>query len=453
MVRPDFTARLAAWIRKHKLFTQEDILLCAVSGGLDSMVLAHALHAMGFSLEIAHVNFGLRGEESEKDAELVHEWARKRSLPFHLKRAENSMEKMQGSLQERARNFRYGWLESLAASRQIPHLVLGHHADDQTETLLLQYFRGAGTSGMLGMSPSSGIRRRPLLGFTRKEIAAYATAEGIIWREDASNQGDAYLRNRIRHHLVPMLSELFPGFESVLERNSARMHYVSGASNFLFQDLYSSFLKAENPDFIEFRLDQINLHPMAEFFISGLMLKNEFTFSDAQDLISGRNSTEGRLKKNAGGIAAELRFPRLLLWKNASAAATGPIEISADDLEEKSWPLYAGKKITLRFDSEKPLASGPGFWQQALEGIVFPLCLRSPKPGDRIRLSGMGGKSKKLSDLFSESARTAEEKKRSLILEDGNGKILWIPGLRAADYPSPHRGSGKIWIQLELQTP
>ena len=134
-----FLQNLNSYIRKNDLFGREEVLLCAVSGGLDSMVLVHALHSLGYAIEIALVNFELRGEDSFLDEKMVQEWAEKHRMPFHLKRAGDSLKKMPGSLQENARNFRYEWLEKMASDRGIRHLLLGHHAGDQLETIPVLY--------------------------------------------------------------------------------------------------------------------------------------------------------------------------------------------------------------------------------------------------------------------------------------------------------------------------
>jgi tRNA(Ile)-lysidine synthase len=447
MVKTDFLARMETFIRRQKLFGAGETLLCAVSGGIDSMVMVHALQALGYRLEIAHVNFQLRGEDSDRDELLVQEWALQSGCPFHLKRAGSCMKMIKGSLQERARNFRYGWLEKLARQRNISHLLLAHHAEDQTETLLLQYFRGAGISGRQGMKPASGMRKRPLMPFTRSEISAFAADAGIAWREDVSNSSDAYLRNRIRHHLKPLLDELFPGFPAVLERNATRLSITSAASEFLYRQLYNEFLNVENSDFIEFSLERIHNHPMAVFFMVELLLNHHFSFPDAFDLSQKTGAEESLMKRNSKGLVLEIRYPRMLLWKNLDDADFAESGILLESPLEKSCLLSGGQKLNVRLvDGQQP-GQALHSWQYPVEKVGFPLRLRHWRSGDRIQLPGMAGKRKKLSDLFSEARLTGIEKKRILVLEDAGGQILWIPGFRIA---ANAETSGSRWLQLEI---
>lgn len=297
MRKGDFSEKLRIHIREKKLFKDGEKLLCAVSGGADSMVMASSLLELGYPLEIAHVNFELRGMDSFLDEKLVQDWAQQNRVPFHLKRAGEELNKLTGSLQEKARNFRYRWFENLAADRGITHLVLAHHANDQTETILMQFFRGAGTQGLKGMPASDGLRRRPMLGFTKEEILTEALQKNITWREDLSNEKDDYLRNRVRHHLIPLLLEIFPGFEKVLHRNAARMEHTAVGMDFLYQTLRQEFLQRENTDKEEYRLDLMRHHELGVFFAMEMLQKKGFTFSDALDFGSGIGSNESRKKK------------------------------------------------------------------------------------------------------------------------------------------------------------
>ncbi len=453
MASPDFLQELSARIREEQPFSREEKLLCAVSGGLDSMVLAESLHSLGYPLEIAHVNFELRGEDSFLDETFVQQWAEEKAVVFHLKRAGKELDHLQGSLQERARNLRYEWLEKLAAERGISHLLLGHHADDQLETILLQFFRGSGTAGLQGMKASSGIRRRPLLSFPKESLRTYALAAGLKWREDLSNTGEAYLRNRIRHRLVPVLKEIFPGIDTVINRNAQRASHAASAVDHLFQSLFLEFLKEERNDRHEFDLGRMNAHPMGDFFLSELLLRNGFTVSDAADLSLSETgsvkslirSGESRSRKNAGGLLAELRFPRLLLWKkgfNETRFTAIVLEQGAD----YECTLPDGNKLRMQQAGPSNEKNGPESADFAVAQNSFPLCLRLWQPGDRMAPEGMKGKKKKLSDIFSEAKLSAAEKSMQIVLTDKQGSILWIPGLRKAALVSAENASAFFFL-------
>ena len=417
----EFTVRLSKHILDQRLFPKDEVLLCAVSGGMDSMVLADSLLKLGHRIEIAHVNFQIRGADSDKDEELVRLWANHHSLPFHLKRAGDQLKSMKGSLQENARDFRYSWLEQLAEGRGIRHLVLAHHADDQTETILMQFFRGAGAKGLQGMQAANGLRRRPLLPFSKTELKAYALQEGIIWREDASNAGNAYRRNQVRHYLIPLLQELFPGFDSVLLRNAERIKMDVQAADFLFDNLSRDFLKTEKSGLQEFHLDRISAHPMGNFFIKKQMLQHGFTLSDAEDFCLHRESTECRFRTSKTGILAERKFPRLLFWTNIPSGFREQILTKASKYQLE---LPDGTPLHI-FLSEERLSDTHAF-SFPLKDISFPVCFRKWKSGDRIAMQGMQGKMKKVSDLLTQEGLTLQEKKQQIVLEDACSRILWI---------------------------
>jgi tRNA(Ile)-lysidine synthase len=441
----NFLANLNVFIRKNALFGKEETLLCGVSGGLDSMVMAHALHTIGFAIEIAHVNFELRGEDSFLDEKLVQVWTGNHRLPFHLKRAGEGLKKMPGSLQENARNFRYEWLEKLASERNIRHLVLAHHADDQVETILLQFFRGAGIRGLKGMSLSSGIRRRPLLSFTKQELLEYAKAEGLQWREDSSNSGDAYKRNKVRHHLIPLLEEIFPGFNAVILRNSERLTLQEEALKSHYQDLYEAFLKEEKPTSSEFFLDSIASHPLGKFFLTELLERKGFSFSDAQDLRPDMEKTESRIRSNGSGLVAEFRYPRFLLRKEGETLLP---EVRLEGAENAVFQLSDSLILRTELSSSAQEIGSLYRLSVPVNSLEFPLVFRLWKSGDRIAPAGMGGKKKKVSDVLSEARLSPGEKQSQYLLEDAAGRVLWIPGIREAEAEKQGEISGRFFVLI-----
>lgn len=206
-----FTSKVADFVQKEQLFAPSDRLLVAVSGGLDSVVLARLLHAEGYAIEIAHYNYRLRGEESEGDALFVEKLAQELDCPFWLQssNADESAAMKAGNLQAVARELRYNWLQELKQRREAVCICTAHHLDDNLETLLLQLTRGTSLTGLTGMQPKleNGLAR-PLLNCSRTEIEDYARQQNICWREDSSNASDDYNRNRLRHHVTPALLKL-----------------------------------------------------------------------------------------------------------------------------------------------------------------------------------------------------------------------------------------------------
>lgn len=194
--------------------------LVAVSGGLDSMVLWHWLRGEGFgNLCVVHVEHGLRGRESEADADFVAAEARRLGIPCETRRVEAAAfaREKKLSLEAAARELRYRALAEVARERGSGRVFLAHHADDRVETVLMHLFRGAGSRGLSGMAEETrrsvdGLELtflRPFLAIPREALVAYAGCHGIGWREDASNDSDFTLRNRIRRRLLPEIAEVF----------------------------------------------------------------------------------------------------------------------------------------------------------------------------------------------------------------------------------------------------
>ncbi|MBL7943454.1 MAG: tRNA lysidine(34) synthetase TilS, partial [Flavobacteriales bacterium] len=187
-------------------------LLLAMSGGRDSMVLAELLRLSGIAFEAAHLNYRLRGDESDKDCDHVVAWCRQQQIQLHqyVTTDEERDSLLQAGLQEKARNLRYTWFRSIISQRNGQYIVTAHHADDQAETMLFHFVRGSGIRGLAGMSEKQGDILRPLLKVDGSAIHNFAVKHGIIWRDDHSNATTDYSRNYIRHEVMPRLLEINP---------------------------------------------------------------------------------------------------------------------------------------------------------------------------------------------------------------------------------------------------
>lgn len=201
--------RVQSYIVDHGLFHASGPILVGVSGGVDSVTLAWVLGELGYNIEVAHVNYRLRGDESDRDAELVRSFSRDRDLVLHEVEP-GAMPP--GSLQENARNFRYRRFEEIAIDREMTCIAVAHNRNDQAETVLLNLLRGGGFDGVAGMRPSRPVRQdspvrvvRPFLDIPRSDIVAIATSSGIPWREDNSNADLSYSRVKIRTGTLPAL--------------------------------------------------------------------------------------------------------------------------------------------------------------------------------------------------------------------------------------------------------
>lgn len=225
---------VAQYLDTHAPVARGAGLLLAVSGGMDSMVLLHLMcrlaRARAWRLVVGHVDHNLRAE-SGADAAFVRENAAALGLPFEMATLDGAMLRARNG-EAAAREARYAALHEMAQRNGLDYVVTAHHADDQAETFLLALLHGAGLEGLTAIAPFEARRLRPLLGVTRAELAAYAVEHGLAWREDATNATDAYTRNRLRHHLLPALSEEQPQAARVLATTCERLREAEGALRF-----------------------------------------------------------------------------------------------------------------------------------------------------------------------------------------------------------------------------
>ncbi|MBS1603058.1 MAG: tRNA lysidine(34) synthetase TilS, partial [Bacteroidetes bacterium] len=222
----DLLFEFGEFIKRERLFSSGDRLLAAVSGGLDSVVLCELLHRAGFDLFIAHCNFGLRGEESERDERFVRGLGVRYRREVLVQRFDTTAyaSSRRVSVQVAARELRYEWFKELIGDRG--YVVTAHHRDDNIETMLMNFFKGTGISGLRGMLPRQGNVVRPLLFAGREEIRAFAVTEGLEWVEDSSNESDKYTRNYFRHRVIPLIEEVYPGAVQNLGANIGRFREI-----------------------------------------------------------------------------------------------------------------------------------------------------------------------------------------------------------------------------------
>ena len=241
------------YITEQNLFSKKDKVLIATSGGIDSTVLCFLFHLSKFNFGIAHCNFKLRGKESDEDAVFVKKLAEKLQVPFYSIdfETEKIAKERKESIQLVARNLRYEWLEKTRQLNASPFgnyqwIATAHHLNDSIETVLYNFTKGCGIRGLHGILPKNGNIIRPLLFATKEEIEDYAQKHQINFREDVSNSTDKYARNKIRHHVIPILKELNPAFERTGFENIERLREVEALYDFAVENLKKEILFQEN---------------------------------------------------------------------------------------------------------------------------------------------------------------------------------------------------------------
>lgn len=395
--------------------------LIAVSGGIDSMTLLALAQKAGLNLGVAHVNYGLRGAASDGDEALVRGACESMGVAVHVKKLNFREEFPEANIQQKARHLRYAWFEELQRSEGYNYLLTAHHLEDRVETFFINLLRGAGAKGLKSIPDKNGWILRPLIGATKAEIMAYAHQEGLKWREDQSNEGDDYLRNRIRHHLLPMLSTLQPDAMAAVQRSMA--HLAEGDA--FFEREVDELLEKSTSDggfFLSFqKVDELVKREPIWFY---LLQRLGFNPADTTQIADLLQSQVGRYIQ--GSIHWAIRERKGILFSSKGALDSVQIEINGDlgrvlAPVELSWSLEAFNH------SQKAVFYPNEVWLDP-EKVKFPLLFRAWRAGDRIHPVGMKG-SKKVSDLLTD-AKVAHAERQSVCVLESEGVIVWLAGHR-----------------------
>ncbi|MFC3417103.1 tRNA lysidine(34) synthetase TilS [Algoriphagus hitonicola] len=427
-----------AHIRQKNLLDVNKTYLLACSGGLDSVVLGELLLESGFSFEVAHVNFQLRGKESEGDEKFVAKWAEQKSLEFHLKRVDAGTfaEDQKISIQMAARKLRYEWFEFLRKARNLAGIILAHHEDDQIETVFLNLLRGTGLDGLQGMAERNGHLIRPLLVFSRDELEEFAQSNNIKWREDSSNQKTDYKRNKLRLEVLPKLYGSTPEAKKNLLTSLTRIKDSTRAFGGLYEQWLEQTVRLED-DTSFLPLSKVMNMPGAVSLIFLWIRSFGFNSDQAESIYQAAKSGEvGKLFSSSTHLLNLDRDELILMPQGPDFKA---MEISENEIEihlpDTSYDL-------LKLASPATLDTHRSNAMLDLEQLEFPLVIRNWVIGDRFIPLGMKN-SKKVSDFLIDLKIPLAQKSKIKVLVSG-GKIAWVIGLRIADWAKYDASTRKI---------
>lgn len=401
---------------------KEQHFLLAISGGLDSVVLAHLCVKMNLDFSLAHCNFNLRGEESNADENSVRSLAKKHTKKIFVTNFEtvSYMNTYKVSLQVAARELRYTWFAKIMKENSIPTLVTAHHADDNLETFLINLSRGTGIDGLTSIPAKTGNISRPLLPFSRAQILTYAEEHKLKWREDKSNQETKYLRNKIRHTIVPLLKELHPTFlANFLNTQSYLAQTNELVESHIENVKLSVFIKETGVIKIEIAALE-NLAPLETYIYH---LFKPYGFIDAEAIMALFSAMSG---KELFSSTHRLLKDRTYLLLQKTYSDTSEVYFIPEETTAIEHPIKLSlKKVdSLENTSSKTISLDK-------ETLIFPLTVRRWKTGDYFHPFGMKGV-KKLSKFFKDEKYSLIDKEEQWLLcsED---KIVWVIGKRADD--------------------
>jgi len=423
----DLIYQFKEFISKNNLFSAKDKLLLAVSGGIDSVVLTELCKQSEYYFGIAHCNFQLRGEDSERDEKFVTELAAKNAVSSHVVRFDTKAVAAERkiSTQEAARELRYHWFEEMRVAGGYQFILTAHHADDNIETVMMNFFRGTGIKGIRGIEPKHGFVVRPLLFARRAELEDFLKTNNLEHVCDYTNEQDDYTRNYFRHQVIPVIRQAFPEANENLLANISRFNET--------EQLYRQAVQLHKKKLLEIKGKEIHvpvlklkktipLHSVLYEIISDY----GFRSSQVSEVLSLLDSESGKW----------IASPSHRIIKNRNWLIIVPNQLEQSEtvvIDDKgSWPFAEGSlRISVTTgEGFKPPASHLHACLDAGE-IRFPLLLRKWQPGDYFYPLGMK-KKKKLSRFFIDQKLSKTDKEKIWVIEM-NKKILWIAGHRIDD--------------------
>jgi len=430
------------FVEKNKLFDKNIVILAGVSGGIDSVVMAHLFKRNGFNFAIAHCNFNLRGSESDQDSLFVENFAKAINVEFFEQsfNTQKYAEQNKISTQMAARDLRFRWFDEICKEKGFHKIAIAHSLDDNIETFFINILRGTGIKGLKGIDVARDNIVRPLLFASRAEITDFAKDNIIKYREDSSNISDKYLRNNIRHNLIPLLKTIQPDFEAVMENNIYRIGNATKVIDYVIENTISNVVRKED----EFEIIDISKIPSDEI-LTEIIFSYGFNYSTILNILA---NTESKEAKNfySETYEAIVQNKEIALKKHTETKAPDFFKItSADDFQNPNLPFEINAIITDNTNDLK-INKDSNYACLDFDKLKFPLILRKWKHGDKFIPFGMRGL-KKISDFITDLKIPLRKKQNVWVLTSGE-EILWIVGYRIDDRYKVSNSTKKILILI-----
>ncbi len=422
----EVTDKFTQHILRNKLFHPHEKILLAVSGGMDSVVMAHLFNAADYHFDIAHCNFKLRGSGSDQDEVFVRDLASRLGKEFFTQSFDTKTfaKEKSVSIQMAARELRYAWLESIREQQGFDWIATAHQSDDNTETILYNLVRGTGLKGLQGIPLKNGKIIRPLLNFSREEIEWFVKNNSLEYREDLSNREDKYIRNKIRNKIVPLLKEINPSLNKSFQELSQISTKTYGLLEYFVQrDFKNNVYEKDGKIYIPVKF--LLQYPEREIIIYELLKDFGFQSPEIEDIALSLEKHPGKLFFSKDHVCLKDR-DHLIISRKASDEKK---EILIHSDQKETW--FSDWLIRMRIVDIEDITdfradSNIAYLDFSL--LKFPLKLRNPEDGDFFIPFGMSGK-KKISDFLTDLKIPRTEKKNIWLLTSDD-RIAWVVGLR-----------------------
>jgi len=412
--------------------SKDELIIVACSGGVDSMCLANALLKVGSKFEVAHVNFKLRGEDSEADAKSVEDWCKANGIVYHMNQlpADEEANRKGDGIQDAARRLRYAWFEELRLEREAACVAVAHHLKDQTETLLIQLLRGVDPASLGGMFPRNGNLVRPFLSWSQEEIEEWVKLDNVPFREDVSNQSPKYLRNRIRNEVLPLLESIRSGATTHIAEWADRLRSQAVAVESSMSDATRDIVKYTDSHYntYEGEICRINLKALwdsswGEQILDRLLAERSWPYGARKEaLILCSASIGAEISYELDSLVRERDF---LLLRNLSLAKPSSQVDTECSINEENGASSDIKWHTEINSNGSPPPTSPQILWLDYDSLNHPLIWRFWREGDKLKPSGMEG-TVSISDLLTQWKVPHTSRNKAKILIDSRDQILWV---------------------------
>ncbi|SDE54201.1 tRNA(Ile)-lysidine synthase [Paenibacillus sp. UNCCL117] len=461
--------KVERFIREESLLEQGDGVVVAVSGGPDSVALLHLLFALseawGWTLTAAHVDHGYRGAESAEEADFVRRLAAELGIGFRMTRLDmpGYLASSGGNSQAEARALRYEFLHETARELGARKLALAHHADDQAETVLMRMMRGTGLSGLRGIPLRRTEREtelvRPLLRIYKAELIRYCQALSLDYRTDSSNLETKYFRNQIRLEVLPYLARYQEGLSESLNRLAETARAEDDLLHTLTLQQFDENVTVGNGIFSWSAEWFAGLHFALQRRLIKLILSYLAPDTDHADYQRIEQIRSAAVRPQAANFRLPLdssltlsrEYDRVMLHTMMLPPVPYAYEIAEGQTELAIAETGALLHLGWFKGENAPTAGAESVWRAVFDAVdmSFPLRVRSRLPGDRMSVYGLNG-SKKVKDIFIDAKVPVRLRERIPIVEDAQGRILWLPGVRRSSLAMV-REESEHKLVLELQ--
>lgn len=417
--------KFANLMANNCLANENESILVALSGGADSVALLHLLNSCGYNSVAAHCNFALRGAESDADEAFVRELCSKWGITLMVKRFDTTEHAARNkiSIEMAARELRYEWFNKIAEEKGIQLIATGHSGDDAIETFFLNLSRGTGLKGLAGIQWREKNLIRPLLFASSKEIRRYCENNSLTYRIDSTNNDTKFLRNKVRHEIVPLFKELNPSFFDTMQSN---MEHLREALEIFSNEAerVKSFVTTQCNDTLLIPVNKIINHPQKRSILYEILKPYGFAPKISNSVVNALNGTPGRqFLSNSYRLVIDrvnlILTPRgeknlnLYTIEDGQASITSPLEINIRVFEREAGFKLSREAHIMQVDANL---------------VNFPLTIRHALPGDRFQPLGME-RFKKISDFYVDEKLSIPEKESCWLLLNGTD-IIWVIGRR-----------------------